>query len=70
VRHETPIAENTIVRVCTTTGRVVAAFGAGEHYMPHGLSLGPDGSVWITDVGLHQVIRYNQTTVGLCELNN
>jgi peptidylamidoglycolate lyase len=62
VRHDTPIAEATIVRLCTVTGRVVAAFGAGEHYMPHGLSLGPDGSVWITDVGLHQVIRYNQTT--------
>ena len=38
------------------------AFGAGQHYMPHGLSLGPDGSVWVTDVGLHQVLRYNQTT--------
>ena len=62
VQHDTPIEENTIFRVCTTTGRIVAAFGAGEHYMPHGLSLGPDGSVWVTDVGLHQVIRYNQTT--------
>lgn len=62
VLYDEPIAENTIVRVCTTTGRIVKAFGAGEHYMPHGLSLGPDGSVWITDVGLHQVIRYDQDT--------
>jgi hypothetical protein len=37
------ILAGSYVRVCTTTGRIVIAFGAGQHYMPHGLSLGPDG---------------------------
>ena len=30
--------------------------------MPHGLTLGPDGDVWIVDAGLHQVIRYDAET--------
>ena len=25
--------------------------------MPHGLTIDDDGNVWVTDVGLHQVIR-------------
>lgn len=57
-----PIAENTIVRLCLTTGLIVTQFGAGEHYMPHGLTLGPDGDIWVTDVGVHVVIRYDART--------
>jgi peptidylamidoglycolate lyase len=54
-----PIAEHTIARICLTTGRIVKKFGANEHYMPHGLTLAPNGDVWVTDVGAHVVIRYD-----------
>ena len=56
---ESPIAENTIARIELATGKIVKSFGANEHYMPHAITLGPDGDVWVTDCGLHQVIRYN-----------
>ena len=53
------IAEHTVARLCLTTGRIVRQFGANEHYMPHGLTLAPNGDVWVTDVGAHVVIRYD-----------
>ena len=62
VTHDAPIPENTVARVCLTSGKITRTFGAGEHYMPHGLTLGPDGDVWIVDAGLHQVIRYDAET--------
>ena len=58
---DSPIAENTIARIELATGKVVKSFGANEHYMPHAITLGPNGDVWVTDCGLHQVIRYNAT---------
>ena len=62
VTRDAPIPENTVARVCLTSGKITRTFGAGEHYMPHGLTLGPDGDVWIVDAGLHQVIRYDAET--------
>ena len=59
---ESPIAENTIARIELATGKIVKSFGANEHYMPHAITLGPNGDVWVTDCGLHQVIRYNATS--------
>ena len=59
--HGAPIAEPTVARVCLTTGAIVREFGANEHYMPHGLTLAPNGDVWVTDVGAHVVIRYDAT---------
>ena len=57
-----PIEEDVVVRVCAVTGDVVASFGAGKHYMPHGISLAPDGHVWVTDVGSHAVSKYDPAT--------
>ena len=59
VAEKRPIAEHTVARLCLTTGRIVRQFGANEHYMPHGLTLAPNGDVWVTDVGAHVVIRYD-----------
>ena len=59
ITETAPIAEHTIARICLTTGRIVRQFGANEHYMPHGLTLAPNGDVWVTDVGAHVVIRYD-----------
>lgn len=27
-------------------------------FMPHGLSVDPQGNIWLTDVALHQAFRY------------
>ncbi len=35
-------------------------WGAGLFYMPHGLTIDNQGNVWITDVALHQVIKFDR----------
>jgi DNA-binding beta-propeller fold protein YncE len=46
------------------TGKLVKSFGAGLILFPHGLSVDPDGNVWVTD-GLgkegkgHQVFKFS-----------
>eukprot|EP00854_Cymbomonas_tetramitiformis_P006264 gene6264-7512_t len=36
-------------------------FGQGLFYMPHGLTVDSRGDIWVTDCGLHQVIKLTQT---------
>lgn len=51
------IKENTLVRVDPATGHGIESFGAGRFYMPHGLTIDKQGNLWVTDVGLHQVMK-------------
>ncbi len=39
------------------TGRLLFSWGEGRFIMPHGLTVDPEGMLWLTDVGLHQVFR-------------
>jgi sugar lactone lactonase YvrE len=46
------------------SGKLVKAFGAGLFVLPHGLSVDPDGNIWVTDgVGKdgkgHQAIKFS-----------
>lgn len=52
-----PIASTTVSVIDGPTGKLLAAWGAHQFIMPHGLSVAPDGHVWLTDVGLHQVFK-------------
>lgn len=54
----TPIAENTVFKFAPD-GKLIAQWGAGQFIMPHGLSIDPQGKVWITDTGLEQVFRFS-----------
>ncbi|RYD60470.1 MAG: 6-bladed beta-propeller, partial [Sphingomonadales bacterium] len=51
-----PIA-NPTVAVFDTAGTLVAQWGVGETVMPHGLSVSPDDSVWITDAQREQLLH-------------
>lgn len=33
-------------------------WGAGLFWLPHMISVGRDGSVWVTDVGRHQALKF------------
>lgn len=55
-----PIAENTIVAFDRNTGAVAYEWGKNLFYMPHGLTIDHSGNVWVTDVGLHQVMKFNK----------
>ena len=52
-----PIATTTVSVIDGTTGKLITAWGANQFIMPHGLSIDPEGNVWLTDVGLHQVFK-------------
>ena len=57
-----PIAEPTVFVFDGPTGKLLASWGAGQFIMPHGLSIDPEGKVWITDVGREQVFRFSTQT--------
>lgn len=52
-----PIAGPTVSIIDADSGRLLACWGEKRFIMPHGLSLDPEGNVWLTDVGLHQVFK-------------
>ena len=53
-----PIRENTVFKFAPD-GKLLAQWGAGLFVMPHGISIAPDGKVWITDVAREQVMRFS-----------
>jgi DNA-binding beta-propeller fold protein YncE len=53
-----PIAQNTIDLIDTKKFQKINSWGAGQFYMPHGLTVDSEGNVWVTDVGLQQVFKY------------
>ena len=55
------IAEPTVLRFSAETGELVAAWGARQFAMPHGLSVDHQGNVWLTDVTLDQVLSSTPT---------
>ncbi len=42
------------------TGAVLSSWGESAFLMPHGLTVDFEGNVWVTDVGLHQAIKFDQ----------
>jgi peptidylamidoglycolate lyase len=53
-----PIAEPTVFKFAPD-GKLIAQWGAGLFIMPHGISIDPQGKIWITDPGLEQVFRFS-----------
>jgi len=54
-----PIAEPTVFVFDGASGTLISRWGGGRFIMPHGLSIDPEGKVWITDVGREQVFRFD-----------
>ncbi|XP_054159398.1 peptidyl-alpha-hydroxyglycine alpha-amidating lyase 2-like [Oppia nitens] len=53
-----PIANDTVLVLDPNDGKVMKSWGANRFYVPHGISVDPQGNVWLTDVALHQVFRF------------
>ena len=53
----TLIGEDTIVTLDADSGKPVSSFGKDLFLMPHGLTVDNEGNIYVTDVGLHQVMR-------------
>lgn len=48
-----------VVAVFDAAGKLVAQWGAGATAMPHGLTVAPDDTVWITDAQRQQVLHFS-----------
>ncbi|XP_071446879.1 peptidyl-alpha-hydroxyglycine alpha-amidating lyase 1 [Hetaerina americana] len=59
-RHRGPIKENTVVGFNSVTGDVVFEWGNDIFYLPHGLTVDGKNNVWVTDVALHQVMKFSE----------
>jgi hypothetical protein len=53
-----PIQDNTIVTLDAGNGVVIDQKGSGLFYMPHGMTIDRAGNMWLTDVALHQVFKF------------
>src|SRR6185437_10753808 len=53
------IPENTVLVLDRITGNIKAEWGSGLFVMPHGLTVDGDDNIWVTDVGLHQVLKFD-----------
>ncbi len=62
------ISSNTILMIDRNTGKIKNAWGANLFIMPHGLTVDKLNNVWVTDVGLHQIFKFNHDGVLLMKL--
>ena len=56
---DTPISANTILELDRKSGKLLNSWGAGLFIMPHGLTVDKENNVWITDVGLQQILKFS-----------
>lgn len=56
-----PIKEPTISVFDGASGRLLREFGANLFAMPHGISIDRHDHLWVTDVGLNQVVELDPT---------
>ena len=57
------IDEDTILTLDPDNGKVLSSWGKGMFYMPHGLTIDSEGNTYVTDVGLHQVMRVSKILI-------
>jgi|SRR5579859_1569480 len=53
------IPENTVLLLDRITGEIKGEWGSGLFVMPHSLTVDKDDNIWVTDVGLHQVLKFD-----------
>ncbi|VDN08398.1 unnamed protein product [Thelazia callipaeda] len=55
-----PIKNSTIYVISPHSGNVLQEFGQDIFYLPHGLTVDYDDNIWVTDVGSHQVYKFDK----------
>lgn len=53
------IDKNTILELDEETGIIIKEWGANLFIMPHGLTVDKEDNIWVTDVGLHQILKFS-----------
>lgn len=53
------IDQNCVLLVDGKSGKPINSWGKDLFIMPHGITIDKENNVWITDAGLHQVLKFN-----------
>ncbi|MDP9229976.1 MAG: peptidyl-alpha-hydroxyglycine alpha-amidating lyase family protein, partial [Bacteroidota bacterium] len=53
------ISSKTILLLDRQSGKIINSWGDNLFIMPHGLTVDNNNNVWVTDVGLHQVLKFS-----------
>jgi peptidylamidoglycolate lyase len=53
------IASPTILVLDSGSGEMIDQWGADTFVMPHGLTIDNHANIWLTDIGLHQVFKFD-----------
>ncbi|XP_045113626.1 peptidyl-alpha-hydroxyglycine alpha-amidating lyase 2-like isoform X2 [Portunus trituberculatus] len=56
--EEAAIGEDVVLVLDPESGSVVRSWGAGRFLLPHGVTVDQWGNTWLTDVALHQVLKF------------
>lgn len=56
---DTYISSKTILMLDKETGKILNSWGDSLFVMPHGLTVDKNDNVWVTDVALHQIFKFN-----------
>lgn len=62
-RNKGNIIDNTVIAFNHKTGEVIYEWGKNMFYMPHGLTIDHEYNVWVTDVALHQVMKFSSNNM-------
>jgi peptidylamidoglycolate lyase len=55
----TTLTEATVLELDAATGRLISSWGRNMFLVPHGISIDGDNNVFLTDVSLQQVFKFN-----------
>lgn len=55
------ISSNTILELDNENGKILNSWGANLFIMPHGLTVDKEDNIWVTDVALHQIFKFNHS---------
>lgn len=53
------IQSKTIIIIDKDNGKLINSWGDNLFIMPHGLTVDSQNNIWVTDVGLHQIFKFN-----------
>lgn len=53
------IPHNTVIMLDHKTGKILASWGSNQFKKPHGLTVDQDDNIWLTDVELQQIFKFN-----------
>lgn len=54
-----PINWPVVTQISRDNGTVLRSWGSGQFWMPHMITLDPQGNVWVVDTGAHQALKFS-----------